>query len=46
MEKNRGLLSILAGLGLLVLTVGCALMQQRSTRYEVWAADQNDNNIS
>lgn len=45
MEKNRGLLSILAGLGLLVLTVGCALMQQKSTRYEVWAADQNDNRI-
>jgi len=45
MQKNRGLLSILAGLGLLLLTVGCALMQQKSTPYEVWAADQNDNKI-
>jgi YVTN family beta-propeller protein len=45
MQKNRRLLSILAGLGLLILTVGCALMQQKSTRYEVWAADQNDNKI-
>ena len=45
MQKNRALLSILAGLGLLLLTIGCALMQQKSTRYEVWAADQNDNRI-
>jgi YVTN family beta-propeller protein len=45
MQKNRALLSILASLGLLLLTIGCALMQQKSTRYEVWAADQNDNRI-
>lgn len=45
MQKNRGLLSIFAGLGLLLLTVGCALMQQKSTHYEVWAADQNDDKI-
>ena len=33
-------MSILAGLGLLLVTVGCALMQEKSTRDEVWAADQ------
>jgi YVTN family beta-propeller protein len=42
---NRQLVSILAGLSLLLLIVGCALIQQQSTRYEVWAADQNDNKI-
>lgn len=45
MQKDPGLLSVLAGLGLLLLTVGCASMQQTSTRYEVWAADQNDNKV-
>ena len=38
-------MSILAGLGLLLVTVGCALMQEKSTRDEVWAADQNDDKI-
>lgn len=45
MQKDRRLLSILVGLGLLLLIGGCALMQQRATRYEVWAADQNENRI-
>lgn len=45
MRKNRRLLSTMAGVGLLLLTVGPALAQQKSPRYEVWAADQNDNKV-
>lgn len=45
MHNNRGLLSIMAGLGLFLLAVGPALAQQKSPRYEVWAADQNDDRI-
>lgn len=46
MRKHRELLSVFAGVTLLLLIVSCALVrQQPSVPYEIWAADQNDNRV-
>jgi YVTN family beta-propeller protein len=45
MKMNRGLLSMLLGLNLLLLTAALAAAQQKAAKYEVWAADQNENKV-
>lgn len=45
MKRNNEFLFSLVGAAVFLIAVGSAQAQQKSSRYEVWAADQNDNKI-